>query len=334
MIYIYTFFIAYLLALLLSPATIKISKLLNIFSKPKKGEEMPKPCLGGIGIYIAFFVAILLACFLNRAYSNSKFTGIIISSALISLLGLIDDARDLRPFVKIIVELMAIGILMLFGIFTKILFLPMWANILVTFIWMLFITNAFNLLDIVDGLTSGLVVVISLTLLVISLVNRDIFSSVILSALIGTHLGFLKYNYPPARLYMGDTGSLCSGFILAAVAINISYAPLERPVALITPILAMSLPIYDTFFLITMRLKKRKPIFSKTNDHFALRLVTMGYSVQRSIWCMYLFSLFLGVSSIIVAFGPNIAGIIILMVVILAFNFMGKKVGMVKVEED
>ncbi len=332
MIYALTFFIVFLLTLLLSPFSIKISRKLNILSKPKKGETEGKPCLGGIAIYIAFVVTLFLMTFFKIIHGPGL-VGLIIASGMMVLLGLIDDAKDLRPLKKIIAELIAIGVLILFGVFTRISFLPIWANILITFIWILFITNAFNLLDIVDGLTSGLVIIISLTLLVISLVNRDIFSGIVLVALLGSHLGFLKYNYPPARIYMGDTGSLFSGFILAAVAINISYAPLERPVALITPILAMSLPIYDTLFLIIMRIKKGKPIFSKTNDHFTLRLVTMGNGVRKSIWIMYLFSIFLAVSSLIVAFSSNTTGVVILIVVILVFILMGKKVGMVKVED-
>ncbi len=247
MIYIWIFVLSGLLALFILPLTVKISERLNIFSKPQRGAAKGKPCLGGIAIYGAFIGGCILFHFLIPGYSR-KFTGLIVSSGFMLLLGLVDDAKDLRPFEKIIGELIAVGLLMLFGIFTKISFLPVWANLIITFVWVLFISNAFNLLDIVDGLTSGLVIIISLTLLIISLVNKDVLSAVVLTALIGAHMGFLRYNYPPAKLYMGDTGSLFSGFLLAAVAINISYAPLERPIALITPVLAMSLPLYDTFF--------------------------------------------------------------------------------------
>jgi UDP-GlcNAc:undecaprenyl-phosphate GlcNAc-1-phosphate transferase len=182
-----------------------------------------------------------------------------------------------------------------------------------------------------DGLTSGLVIIISLSLGIIAFINKDMFSCVILAALIGSHIGFLRYNYPPAKVYMGDTGSLFSGFILALISINISYAPMERKIALLTPILVMSLPIYDTLFLIMMRIKKRRPIFNKTRDHFALRLIVMGNSVKKSMWIMYRFSIFLAVIAIIVAFSPNIFGLLAFLAAILVFIFMGKKVGMVNV---
>jgi len=331
MMYACIFLVGFIFSLFLSPITIKASQKWNIFSKPG-GEAKTKPCLGGIGIFIAFLIALVPAYFFTKGLDRGSL-GLVASSGIIVCLGLVDDVRDLRPFAKIVVELVAIAFLVLFGVVTKITFLPIWVNVLITFIWVLCITNAFNLLDIVDGLTSGLAVIISLTLLVISLINRDVFSSIALAALAGAHLGFLKYNYPPARLYMGDSGSLFSGFLLAAVAINISYAPLERPVALFTPILAMSLPIYDTLFLIIMRAKRQKPIFSKTNDHFALRLVTMGFSARKSLWIMYLFSMFLAIASLIVAFGTNATGIIALAAVILIFIFMGKKAGMIEVND-
>jgi len=326
------FLISFVLALVLSPLSIKMSRRFHIFSLPNKRESNGKPCAGGIGIFLAFGIACLVT-FLWHSLNTSTLLGLFAASFVIMLIGLVDDVRELRPLQKIIAELAAITLLVCSGVFTKISFLPLWANILVTFIWTLFIINAFNLLDIVDGLTSGLVIIISCTLLAVSLVNRDILSSVILISLIGAHLGFLRYNYPPARLYMGDTGSLFSGFILAAIAINISYAPLERPIALITPLLAMSLPIYDTFFLMIMRIRKQRPVFNKTDDHFALRLVTMGYSVRKSIWIMYLFSIFLAASSIIVAFAPNIIGGLTVILVTISFIFMGKKVGMVKIED-
>ena len=175
--------------------------------------------------------------------------------------------------------------------------------------------------------------IISLSLLAIAFFNKDIFSCAVLTALIGSYLAFLKYNYPPAKVYMGDTGSLFSGFLLAVIAINISYAPIDRKVALLTPVLAMSLPIYDTLFLIAMRMRKKKPIFNKTRDHFALRLVTMGCSVKKSMWIMYGFSAFLALAAITVAFSKNLAGLIVITVVGLVFILISKRVGMVNIED-
>lgn len=330
MILIYVILCSFILSLLLVPLTIKISARFNIF-KPAK-DKSGIPCIGGIGIYAAFFTAVLSSLFFIKL-PGMKLSAVILSSFIILLLGLIDDIKNLRPLLKISGELLGAALLIYFGIFTMIAFVPGWVNIVITAIWFLFITNAFNLLDIMDGLTSGLVIIISSSLLIIALMNRDIFSCVILAALIGAHAGFLRYNYPPARVYMGDTGSLFSGFLLAMIAINISYAPMERKAALFTPVLAMSLPIYDTLFLIAMRIKNKKPIFDKTRDHFALRLVAMGCSVKKGVWIMYLFSAFLALSAIIVALSNNLTGSIVIGITALVFTLMGKKVGMVNVEE-
>lgn len=330
MILFYAALSSFILSLFLVPVTIRISARYNIL-KPAKSEHS-KPCIGGVGIYAAFLMAVLSSLFFIEL-PIMKLSGVILASFIILLLGLIDDIKDLRPLLKVSGELLGIFAMIFFGFFTRIAIIPVWANIFITVIWALFITNAFNLLDIMDGLTSGLVIIISSSLLVIAVINNDIFSCVILTALIGAHAGFLKYNYPPAKVYMGDTGSLFSGFLLALAAINISYAPMERKLALLTPVLAMSLPIYDTLFLIFMRVKKKKPIFNKTRDHFAMRLTAMGYSIERSIWIMYCFSVFLAFSVLIVAFSGNLVSSIALGVVGFVFIFISKKIGMVNVDE-
>lgn len=322
--------LSFILSFFVIPYTINFARKANIL-KPKCAGLNGIPCIGGMGIYIGFLVPTLLMLYFMRGHSN-KITGLVLSATVVLLLGFVDDIKDLRPALKLFVEFLAALILISSGVVVKIVFIPMWANILITAIWILFITNAFNLLDIMDGLSSGMVIIISLTLLVISMINKDVFSCGILLSLAGAHLAFLFYNYPPAKVYMGDTGSLFSGFILAGIAINISYAPLERKLALLTPILAMSLPIYDSVFLIIMRMKKKKNVFNKTNDHFVLRLITMGYTVSQSIWFMYLFALFLAVLSVAIAFTDNLISICLILIAITVFIAAGKKISMVKVE--
>jgi len=296
-----------------------------------KGGTKKVSCIGGIAIYAAFLIAISAAIFLKEL-GGLRVLGLIVSSGIIMVLGLIDDANELRPSLKVTGEFLGIGVLVAFGFTARIAFLPIWANVLITVFWMLFITNAFNLLDIMDGLASGLVIIISLTFLSIAVINRDSFSMFILVALIGAHLGFLKYNYPPAKVYMGDAGSLFSGFLLAAVAININYTPIERPVALFAPILALSLPIYDTIFLTIMRIRKKIPIFSKSNDHIALRLLTVGCSVRKSLWAMYFFGIFLAISALIITFSPTYAGLVMTGVVFLIFILVSTRVAVLKME--
>jgi len=303
-----------------------ITLFINLNGRTKKIS-----CVGGIAIYASFLIAIVAAIFLKEL-GGTKVLGLIISSGIIMVLGLIDDANELRPSLKVIGELLGIGVLVAFGFTTRIAFLPVWANILITVFWVLFITNALNLLDIMDGLASGLIIIISLTFLSVAVINNDTFSVFILIALIGAHLGFLKYNYPPAKVYMGDAGSLFSGFLLAAAAINISYAPMERPVALFAPILALSLPIYDTIFLTIMRIRKKIPIFSKSDDHIALRLLTMGCSVRKSLWAMYFFGIFLAIVALIITFSSTYVGLVMTIVVLLIFILTSTRVAVLRME--
>ncbi len=330
--YLSVFLTALLLAYFLSPLSITLSEKWGVLSRPRKGERKGKPCLGGAAIFISFAMTIL-GGFLFVNGIRLLNTGLLVALACVALLGIVDDVRELNKRTKIIVELAAAGILIGSGIAIKIAYLPAWANIGLTVAWVLFITNAFNLLDIMDGLASGIVIIISSTLLVVALINREVFSSVILLALLGALTGFLRYNFPPAKLHMGDAGSLFSGFVLAAVAINISYASLARPVALLTPIVAMSLPIYDTLFVMIMRIKGGKFVFAKSDDHFVLRLKTMGHEGHKSVWLMYCFSLFLAAASLIVAFGSNAAALAALAVTGIVFVLVGKKVALVQVKD-
>ncbi|MFH1783001.1 MAG: MraY family glycosyltransferase [Candidatus Omnitrophota bacterium] len=330
--YIYLLFVSFVVTFMCLPVSIGISNSLGIFSRPKKGERKGLPCLGGLAIFVGFLIAILIF-YRSVIGLNYKIFGLIISSGLIILLGFLDDAKDLPPLMKIMIEVVAIIFLIMSGVSTKIVFLPMWLNGILTIVWMLLIINAFNLLDIADGLAAGLAVIVSGTLLIIALVKGDIFSSLVLIALIGSSLGFLMRNHPPAKLYMGDTGSLFIGFIVGAIAINISYAPMDRPIALLTPLLALSLPIYDTLFLMIMRVKKKKIIFKKTDDHFTLRLIKKGYSVTKSVHFMYSFSIFIALCSLVVAFGSNLLGSIAVILVVIVFILMGKKIGMVKIDD-
>jgi len=326
---IYVFMVGFSASFFLTSFVANIGERDRFFKKPKD-LSTGRSCLGGIAIFTAFLIAILSASFL-KDYFEARIIRLILPSVIIILLGIFDDAKELRPFTKIMVELIVALLLVKSGIVTKISFVPSWVNLGITILWVVFIVNAFNLLDIVDGLASGLVIIISTTLLVIAVAKRDLFSGTILIALIASHIGFLRYNYPPARIYMGDTGSLFSGFLLSATTISISYAPAERPVALITPLIAISLPVYDTLFLIIMRLKKGVPIFNKSRDHFTLRLIAMGYSIRKSIWVMYLFCILLGISALLVAFGTSFLSIITIGIVMLMFVFIGRIVAMVNV---
>ncbi|MFA5100437.1 MAG: MraY family glycosyltransferase, partial [Candidatus Omnitrophota bacterium] len=146
-------------------------------------------------------------------------------------------------------------------------FLNTAANVVVSAVWIIAITNAFNLLDIMDGLCAGVTIVIASGLLFVCILSNDMQNAVLLLVMIGSVGGFLMSNMPPAKVYLGNAGSHFLGFMLAAISINISYASLNHEVSLLSPLLIMGFPIYDTFFVAFLRLKKGKSAIKKSKDH-------------------------------------------------------------------
>lgn len=325
------FFISLITGLILTPIFAKIMLKFGVVSKPitlrKDTRGLP---LGGISIYFSFIIAALLTLFYTSGITpNLK--GILIGASLIMLLGLYDDAKELSVGLKFLGQLVAVLILILFGVKTQIILISPNLNLIVTAIWILGIMNAFNLLDILDGLSCGLGVIASLTFLVVAVFTHNLSIAIIAAALVGSSLAFLKYNFPKAKVFMGDTGSLFIGFILAAVAIDISYAPLGREIALLTPILILGLPMYDTLFLMLMRLLKGKSIFRKSNDHLALRLLAMGFGQKKTVLMMYSFGLLFSISALILSRAKNEWGIVVVLVVIVS-SIVGRRMSRVRVD--
>ena len=279
---------------------------------------MPKgvPLIGGIAMVLSFFIASFLGYFLY-ADLPSQAIGVMCASTIMLIFGVIDDWRELSIPAKFLVQIIATALLIFFGIKTQIIYFNNFINMLITFIWVLTITNAFNHLDIADGLAAGTAVIVGLAFFVISLLHGDIRVTVLSLALSGAIIGFLIYNLPPAKVYMGNSGSHFLGFILAAIALIISYAPLERKIALLSPILILGLPIFDTLFLIFARITKRRLPFKKSNDHIALRFLKLGYSKIKTLLIMLLLCLFFSFCGVLLSQVSNSLGIIIIAFVIL-----------------
>ena len=289
------------------------------------------PHLGGLSVFFSFLMVVLFMSFRFGCFSP-KFAGIIAGAIVIVILGLVDDFLELSPGVKFLGQTLAVIALLVFGVKTSIAAIGPVGNIVVTFFWMFAIINAFNLLDIMDGLCCGIAVIAVSAFLVISFLSQNILSAILCSSLIGAGLGFLRYNLPPAKIYLGDTGSMFFGFILAAIAIIIDYAPLKREIALLTPILVLGLPIFDTSFVVLMRLIHARPVTRRSKDHFALRLLSAGLSKPKALCFMYIFGLFFAGSSLIISRVTNQQGIAILIVIALICGIALKKIGAVKVD--
>jgi UDP-GlcNAc:undecaprenyl-phosphate GlcNAc-1-phosphate transferase len=239
------------------------------------------------------------------------------------LFGFLDDHYELSIIAKFIVQIICAGMLVLFDIRTHIVNIPEPLNIIITLIWVIGITNAFNHLDVMDGLAGSVAVIVSLAFFLSS--GTDCYSAVLSLALLGSLLAFLSFNLPPAKIYMGNSGSHFLGFVLAAVALIISYAPLERRMALLSPILILGFPIFDTVLLIFTRVWKKKIPFKKSNDHLVLRFLALGYSKKKALLFMAGWALFFALCGLIVSRASNLWGIITVIFVILTSLVLGRR---------
>jgi UDP-GlcNAc:undecaprenyl-phosphate GlcNAc-1-phosphate transferase len=199
------------------------------------------------------------------------------------------------------------------------------ANIIITFLWVLGIANAINHLDVMDGLAGTVTLIAGLSFFIISNFGRDANSAIFSLVLCSAVLSFLFFNFPPAKIYMGNSGSHFLGFVLAAIALNISYAPIEKKVALLSPLLILGFPIFDTAFLILARLSKRKIPFKKSNDHPALLFQAAGYSKRKTLFILGGLCLFFSVVGLMVKWSPSPLGITMILAAIAVTSFMVKK---------
>jgi UDP-GlcNAc:undecaprenyl-phosphate GlcNAc-1-phosphate transferase len=195
------------------------------------------------------------------------------------------------------------------------------------------ITNAFNHLDVMDGVAGVTAAIVSLAFFLIAALNGDITTTVLSLTLVGGILSFLIYNLPPARIYMGNSGSHFLGFLLSAIAMAISYASLERGVALLSPLLILGFPIFDTTFLILIRIRKRKMPFAKSKDHFALRLQVLGYSTKQALLIMSALGFFFTLCGVIVSRVANRTGLVIVAFVIVVSLALLRKIGKVAIDD-
>jgi UDP-GlcNAc:undecaprenyl-phosphate GlcNAc-1-phosphate transferase len=287
--------------------------------------------VGGIALVIAFFISYLLGLWLFRI-PLVNVIGIFFASAILFLFGLIDDFRELSIVGKFLVQIIATTVLVISGVCTQIVSIGPVLNILITFIWVIGITNAFNHLDVLDGLAGSSALVISLAFFIISFLNADMKTMILSLALSAALCGFLSFNLPPAKIYMGNGGSHFLGFVLAATAIMISYAPLERKIALLSPIVILGFPILDTAFLIILRLKKKILPFKKSKDHLALRFLISGYSKEKALLLMVVWVLFYALCGALLSQVSNAGGIIIFVLVISLSLLLTKKMAKVQVD--
>jgi UDP-GlcNAc:undecaprenyl-phosphate GlcNAc-1-phosphate transferase len=266
------------------------------------------PLLGGVAIYGAFLIALIL--FADRFFIP-QLVSILVGATMVSFLGIVDDRIGLRVWTKLIGQILGALILIITGVSIDLFPFPV-LNAAVTLFWIVGITNAMNLLDNMDGLSGGVAAVAAAFFLLISALNGQYLVGSLSAAILGAALGFLIYNFNPASIFMGDTGSLFLGFILAAIGIKLRF--IDHPVAYtwFIPILVLGLPIFDTTLVFISRLRRGlNPLTSPGTDHLSHRLVARGFTRREAVLTLYLLAGALGVLAMFCAQAANVENYII-----------------------
>lgn len=295
---------SFLLAFLSTKVIGRIAAKLKILDHPndRKIHKKATPLLGGLAIYASFVITI----FLNFSFSI-ELKGIILGGTIILLLGTIDDIKHLSAKWKLLGQVVASGILISCGV--KLSFLPntWWGDageVLLTIIWIVGITNAVNFFDGMDGLATGLAVIGSLSFFIVAEITGQSYLGFLTIALAGSCLGFLKFNFKPASIFLGDAGSTFLGFTLAGIAVMGGWAEKNPKVALSLPILILSVLIFDMIYITIARVwDGRVRNFNEWieytgKDHLHHRLVSLGFNETQTVLLIYLIAACLGLGGI------------------------------------
>ena len=295
--YIISFFVAAVISMFMTPISKKIAIKVGAIDIPKDERRIhkkPIPLLGGLAIYTATMISILIFLPMNKSLLS-----IIIGGTIIFISGIIDDKKNLSAKTKLIFQLLAAVVLILgdvkidfitnpFSRTSTLLYLKGF-SIPLTIFWVVGITNTLNLIDGLDGLAAGVA-------------NRFgyIEITIISAILAGSCLGFLPYNFNPAKIFMGDTGALFLGFMLSVVAIE-GVMKSVATIAIVVPIIILGLPIFDTTFAIFRRLLNGRPIMEADKGHLHHRLLQRGLTQRQTVLILYLISAVFGFAAVIIA---------------------------------
>jgi UDP-GlcNAc:undecaprenyl-phosphate GlcNAc-1-phosphate transferase len=262
----------------------------------RKIHASPVPLLGGVAMYGAFMLALVL--FADRFYVP-QIISIVLGATWVSFLGIWDDRVSLGAGLKMVGQVFGALILVAAGVTVDLLHQPI-LDVAITLIWVVGITNAMNLLDNMDGLSGGVAAIASAFFVLIAALNGQYLVGGLAAALLGASLGFLLYNFNPASIFMGDAGALFLGFVLAAVGLKLRFPNNTYLVTWMVPVLVLGVPILDTTLVVLSRLRRRVPFYLGGKDHLSHRLVRMGLTTREAVMALYLASGALGVLAMFV----------------------------------
>lgn len=313
---------AFFISVTLTPIVRVFAFKFGVTDVPKDGRRMHKkemPLMGGLAIFAAFILCMLIFCEIDK-----KIIGLLLGSILIVVTGIIDDKYDMKAIFKLVMQIAAAVIAYLSGIViqqinifgTIIDFEVLGIDGLVTVIWIVALTNAINLIDGLDGLSCGVSTISSFTLLVSLIYSNTPFSVIVLTGILaGSCLGFLPFNFNPAKIFMGDTGALFLGYVMSVLSI-LGCFKLNALVSFWVPFLIFALPLLDTAFAFTRRILSGHSPFTADRGHVHHRLIDKGFDQKHSVMLLYAVSGISGVSAILISIDNYIGGAAMLLVAV------------------
>ena len=318
--------VAFLISFSATPTVIALAHKIKAIDIPKderRVHKKPIPLIGGLAIFYGFVISVL--CF---AVIDRQVMGLLLGSVIIVTVGVIDDMRDLSAKLNLLFQIVAAAIVIYFGVeieyvanpFAK-WFGPQYINlglwsIPITMIWIIGVTNAVNLIDGLDGLACGVSTIASVALLSMTLLSQNLNAAIITAALAGAGFGFLPYNFNPAKIFMGDTGSTFLGFVLACISIQ-GIMKMYALISIAVPVLILGLPIFDTLFAIMRRIAKKKPVMAPDRGHLHHRLLDMGFSQRQTVTILYTLTSILCLTAVVMSLKDAMRGLILVFAVLL-----------------
>ena len=333
---IFAFIVSFAFTFATTPLVRRFAFKIGAIDIPKDNRRMhkkPTPRIGGLAIIFGFTVATL--CF---AQPSRQPYGTLAGAAIIAVMGVIDDCKNLPAKLKFVIQIIAALVVVFAGdikidVFTNPNFLsdnpywvlPEWLSVTLTVIWIVFITNAVNFIDGLDGLAAGVSAIMSISLVFISIRVGEYSIAILGIALMGSCFGFLPFNFNPAKIFMGDTGSTFLGFMLATLSIQgvfKSYAVISFAV----PLLILGLPLFDALFAMIRRILRGQSPMTADRGHLHHRLVDMGFSQKQTVFILYAISGVLGITAVLLA-ESGVLRALLLVICVLILLLIGSMLG-------
>ena len=316
-----TILVGFIISFAATPIVKSFAEKVGAIDMPGEARRVhnhPIPRMGGLAIFLGFLLSVLLFVPMSRPLE-----GVLLGSVIIVATGAVDDVVSLKAWVKLLLQIAAACVAVYYGVRIEVLgnlnifssndyvTLASW-SVPITVLWIVGITNSVNLIDGLDGLAVGVSTISSLTMLVIALLVADSSVAVVLAALVGACIGFMPYNLNPAKIFMGDTGSLLLGYVLATMSV-LGLFKFNALVSFAVPVLAIAVPLFDTIFAFFRRLIHGQNPMHPDRGHFHHRLIDMGLSQKQAVAVLYTISAILGLAAVVITTSGELKALILIL---------------------